>query len=81
MNDILRIARLRIALKRAFLGRAILRVIILFKNLMILVSLFAGVKIELSRGPTISPPIYAGTRIRYALHRQEILEQYHIEHH
>ena len=28
MNDILRIARLRIALQRAFLGRAILRVII-----------------------------------------------------
>ena len=27
MNDILRIARLRIALQRAFLGRAILRVI------------------------------------------------------
>ena len=77
MNDILRIARLH----RAFLGRAILRVIILFKNLMILVSLFAGVKIELSRGPTISQPINSGTRIRYALHRQEILEQYHIEHH
>ena len=77
MNDILRIARLQ----RAFLGRAILRVIILFKNLMILVSLFAGVKIELSRGPTISQPINSGTRIRYALHRQEILEQYHIEHH
>ena len=29
MNDILRIARLRIALQRAFLGRAILRVIFL----------------------------------------------------
>ena len=28
MNDILRIARLRIALQRAFLGQAILRVII-----------------------------------------------------
>ena len=28
MNDILRIARLRIALQRAFLGRAILRVIL-----------------------------------------------------
>ena len=28
MNDILRIARLRIALQRAFLGRAILRVIV-----------------------------------------------------
>ena len=32
MNDILRIARLRIALQRAFLRRAILRVIQLFSE-------------------------------------------------
>ena len=32
MNDILRIARLKIALQRAFLGRAILRVIHLWKK-------------------------------------------------
>ena len=33
MNDILRIARLRIALQRAFLGRAILRVIVFGESL------------------------------------------------
>ena len=40
MNDILRIARLRIALQRAFLGRAILRVIPLIKEIFLKIPIF-----------------------------------------
>ena len=39
MNDVLRIARLKIALQRAFLGRAILRVIVAVVNIDIAVLL------------------------------------------
>ena len=61
MNDVLRIARLKIALQRAFLGRAILRVIVKsVEN-----AIFCVKSVKIYTGQKKFTRIYRGVRDKY----------------